>query len=66
VVSLCSGDLATPECGVSRVISVPVALQIQFCGTEMKFAKILVILQIPKLFVCLFLISAVSYSLTRI
>jgi hypothetical protein len=66
VVSLCSGRLAAPECGVSRIIPVSVFLQIQFRGTEMKVAKIFVVLQIPKLLVCLFHISAVSYSVTRI
>jgi len=43
VVGLCSGDLATPECGVSRVISVSVFFQIHFRGTEMKFARMFVI-----------------------
>jgi hypothetical protein len=55
VVSLCSGDLATPECGVSRAISVSVFFQIQFRGTEMKSAKMFVISQIPMLLVCLFI-----------
>lgn len=66
MVSLCSGDMATPECGVSGVMSVSEFFQIHFRGTEMKFAKMFVISQIPKLLVCLFHTSAVSYSLTRI
>lgn len=66
MVSVYSGDMATPECDVSRVISFPVFFQVQFRDTEMKLAKMFVISQIPKLLVCLFHTSAVSYSLTRI
>jgi len=43
VVRLCSADLATPECGVSRVISDSLFFQIHIRGTEMKFFKMFVI-----------------------